>query len=323
MIVKSLFPEVLQSFEYYKNKLPLWLQQTYGFITHFKIWHEFLMGIRTDLEGEVPEKTYYVSGDLNEEIVIDDFPFETNVGEPNLYGEVRIGDLNIQYSPFRISALNACDGALTLSNGLQTVAVRFCFGMPEQYMGVLPSADCILYLLGIYDKNYLKTINNLLDEDYEVSDSKSDMLDKIGKLFGLNRKVKVTYDNAGVPTTEYLNLNNEEFLMLIKAQIIKNYWDGTLETLKSFYEDIGLYCHIYTNAAFSDTVEHPDEPTAKASFVLINPSHEPHSDNIIKMFKGGLLRTESMGVMYEDTVVSSGTFGIWDTADWDLGVWFI
>jgi hypothetical protein len=115
--------------------------------------------------------------------------------------------------------------------------------------------------------------------------------------------------------------------MLIKAQIIKNYWDGTLETLKSFYEDIGLYCHIYTNAAFSDTVEHPDEPTAKASFVLINPSHDPHSDNIIKMFKGGLLRTASMGIAYEDTIVESATFGIWgpgeEAGDWDIARWFI
>lgn len=318
MITESILPEILHSFEYYKNKLPLWLQQTYGFVEHFRIWHNLLTGIETDLEGTVPDKTYYIYGNVDEQIVIEDFPFSTDVGEPKLYGDIRSNALTISYSPFIISSNSFADGAITLSDGMTTVAIRMVIGTTIRYTGVIPSTDCLLYLFDIYDSDYLNTINNLEDENHVISDSKSDMLDKIAKLLGLTRHVKVTYDNEGTLTTEYLDLNNKELLMLIKAQVIKNSWDGTLETLKLFYEDIGLYCHIYTASAIDNT-----EPTAYCKMVLINPSHNSHSDNIIKMFKAGLLRTESMGIMYEDTVVSSGTFGIWDTADWDLGVWFI
>lgn len=322
MITTSLLPEELHSFEYYKNKLPLWLQQTYGFLEHFRIWHNLLTGIETDLEGTIPDYTYYVYGAIDEEIVIDDFPFTSNVGEPKRYGNVRSNCLTIQYAPFRISSNSVTDGAIVLTDGITTVAIRMVFGTTVRYTGVIPSSDCLLYLFNIYDKDYLNTINNLEDENHVVSDSKCDMLDKIAKLLGVNRRVKVTYDNEGVSTTEYLNLNNAELLMLIKAQVIKNAWDGTLETLKAFYEDIGLYTHIYTAAAIDDT-----EPNAYCKMVLINPSHNSHSANVLKMFKAGLLRTESMGIMYEDTVVESATFGIWgpgeEAGDWDTARWFI
>lgn len=39
-----LLPEKLQSWEYYKNKLPLFLQQSFGFLSHFRIWYDLLKG---------------------------------------------------------------------------------------------------------------------------------------------------------------------------------------------------------------------------------------------------------------------------------------
>lgn len=311
IISDSILPETLHSFEYYKNKLPLWLQQTYGFLEHFKIWHNLLTGLETDLEGIIPDKTYYVYASVNEPITIEDFPFDTYIGEPKLYGSIRSDSLTISYSPFTITCSNIGNGAITLSNGLTIVAVRLIIGEPLRYTGVVPSSDCLLYLLNLYDKDYLNTINNLETIEHTTSDSQCDMLDKIAKLFGLTRHVKVTYDNEGVSTTEYLDLNNKELLMLLKAQIIKNNWDGTLESLKSFYNDISLNCHIYTASAIDDT-----EPTAYCKMVLVNPHFSPHSDNIIKMFKAGLLRTESLGIMYEDTIVDSGIFGIWNEGVW-------
>lgn len=313
IISESILPETLHSFEYYKNKLPLWLQQTYGFLEHFKIWHNLLTGLETDLEGTIPDKTYYVYAGVNESITIEDFPFDTYVGEPKLYSNIRSDSLTISYSPFTITCSNVGNGAITLTDGLTTIAIRLIVGEPLRYTGVIPSSDCLLYLLNLYDEDYLNTINNLETTEHTTSDSQCDMLDKIAKLFGLTRHVKVTYDNEGVPTTEYLDLNNKELLMLLKAQIIKNNWNGTFETLKSFYNDIGLNCHIYTASAIDDT-----EPTAYCKMVLVNRHFSPYSSNILKMFKAGLLRTESLGIMYDDTIVDSGIFGIWDEGIWGL-----
>mgnify|MGYP003288801105 CR=1 FL=1 len=38
----SILPEQIREFEYYKNKLPLFLQNSYGFIEHFRIWYDLL-----------------------------------------------------------------------------------------------------------------------------------------------------------------------------------------------------------------------------------------------------------------------------------------
>lgn len=40
----SVLVEKLKSFEYYKNKLPMYLQSSDGFISHFEIWYDLLIG---------------------------------------------------------------------------------------------------------------------------------------------------------------------------------------------------------------------------------------------------------------------------------------
>lgn len=40
----SIIPDILKTFDYYKNKLPLYLQNDEAFLEHFRIWYDFLVG---------------------------------------------------------------------------------------------------------------------------------------------------------------------------------------------------------------------------------------------------------------------------------------
>lgn len=41
---KSIIPEKVKDFQYYLDKIPIYLKNSYGFVEHFKIWHELLVG---------------------------------------------------------------------------------------------------------------------------------------------------------------------------------------------------------------------------------------------------------------------------------------
>ena len=43
MINQSIIPQTLREFDYYKNKIPLYLQNSEGFIEHFRIWYDLLV----------------------------------------------------------------------------------------------------------------------------------------------------------------------------------------------------------------------------------------------------------------------------------------
>ena len=43
MITQSIIPQKLQDFEYYKSKIPLYLQNSEGFQEHFRIWYDLLV----------------------------------------------------------------------------------------------------------------------------------------------------------------------------------------------------------------------------------------------------------------------------------------
>ena len=44
MIEHSILPEQLKDFDYYLHKLPMYLQQSEGFSSHFRIWYDLLVG---------------------------------------------------------------------------------------------------------------------------------------------------------------------------------------------------------------------------------------------------------------------------------------
>ena len=228
----SFVPDKIKSYEWYYNKLPLYLKNSYGFSEHFKIWYELL-----------------VSGDKN---------------------------------------------------------------------GIVNVGDTLLYLFNIFDENFLRTIASLPDSGATEGNygTVSDFLDKLGYLFGVIRNFSVTYKNDNNENvTEDLSLNNEDFLLLIKAQIIKNYCEGTYEQIKGYYNSAGLDVFLITT-----------EDGASAHVYLgATPDSTKYSLNVEKMFKSGLMRIESMGITYTEGVRALDWFLTWDSTKakeyWDAGVW--
>lgn len=229
--MENLILDKLQSLDYYINKLPIYLRQSYGFIEHFKIWHEILVG-------------------------------------------------------------------------------------QSDTTGVVGSANTLLHLLNIFDKDYLTYISNLEgsgkseDEPYGTV---SDMLDKIAHLFAVKRKFTITDKNNNIVS---FSLNNEDLLILIKAQIVKNYCDGSREIISKYYKDVGLLVLTKTSGS------------AQVNLQLIDKTKEgnvhQYSDNVRTMFLNNLLTIESMGIIYTTAILDLSSAMLWDTyKTWDEGEWGI
>lgn len=228
----SFVPDKIKSYEWYYNKLPLYLKNSYGFSEHFRIWYELL-----------------ISGDKN---------------------------------------------------------------------GIVNVGDTLLYLFNIFDKNFLQTIANFPDSGATEGNygTVSDFLDKLGYLFGVIRNFSVTYKNDNDENvTEDLSLNNEDFLLLIKAQIIKNYCEGTYEQIKGYYNSAGLDVFLITT----------EDGASAHVYLAAPPDSSKYSLNVEKMFKSGLMRIESMGITYTEGVRVLVSFLTWDSTKtkeyWDTGVW--
>lgn len=215
-----LLPEKLMDFKYYRQKLPLYLQNSEGFVEHFKIWYDLLV-------GQQDEKT-----------------------------------------------------------------------------GVVGSLESVLSKINIFSDDF-------------VNDS-SDMLDKLGALFGVSRRLVVTYQNNGTSTTEELNLDNDDFLYLIKAQIIRNYSDGTYAQANEYYNNAKLF-----------VLTKNDDTPGRVRIYLndISDSSYSYSDNVKKMFLSGLLNIKHLGIQYLYSIQNLRQILIWDNADseitWDGGQWAI
>lgn len=231
MIDKSLIPDKIKSFEYYKNKLPLYLQESYGFQEHFKIWHELLVG-------------------------------------------------------------NNANG------------------------GLVGNAEILLNLLCIFHSDYLQYIADLEDSGATETDkygTHCDILDKIGSIYGVTRYFSPTSAYSG-----YLNLNNEDFLLLIKTQLIKNYCEGTSKQINDYYKDVGLKMYVQTS----------DSP-AVANLYLAEGDAVNYSDNVRTMFEAGLLEINSMGIIYRRQFLDLDRLLTWDvinqtnTNGWDGGQWVL
>ena len=236
MFETSVLTKELKSFDYYVHKLPMFLQQSCGFIEHFRIWYDLLVGVS--------------------------------------------------------------DGG---------------------YTGVVGAADTLFALLNIFDltandegdivdgniEDYLNVIAMLPDSkvDVEGHSTACDTLDKIASLFGLTRSFEVTYLEDDVEHKEVLSLNNAEFLILIKAQIIKNYCNGTYEQIKAYYESVGLYIFVTTAS---------DSATSELYLVKTSQQSEyTQSENVRKMFLSGLLTIQNMGIAYRTAIIDLNNILLW------------
>ena len=89
----------------------------------------------------------------------------------------------------------------------------------------------------------------------------------------------MTYKNDNdEDVTEDLSLNNEDFLLLIKAQIIKNYCEGTYEQIKGYYNSAGLDVFLITT----------EDGASAHVYLATPPDSTKYSLNVEKMFKSGI-----------------------------------
>lgn len=235
----SVLPAELRTFNYYKYRLPLWLQNSNGFMEHFRIWFDMAFG-NIEAEGI------------------------------NNSGAISVGDL-------------------------------------------------YLYLLNIFDADFLSTVRDLPNSgstgatDYGTE---SDILDKLGELFGVRRKFTYTFTNeSGIEETLNLDLNNADFLTYLKAQIIRNYYDGSFEQVREYYENAGLQIYVTT----------PEGYNATSYLILVNDGTVNYSDDVLNMFRAGLLRIDSMGIAYGQAITNNDGLLKWDSIianeRWDIGEW--
>lgn len=243
MTGKTVLPAELRPFEYYTNKLPLYLQNSYGFVEHFRIWYELLVG-----------------------------------------GEIRCSDLTV------------ASDSLFVSEGSSVVYV----------------IDTLFEILNIFDLNcqithtsntdatnhYLTYLSSIGDDD---DGTKADILDKIGALFGLKRSFSISINGADIQ----VNLNNKDFLMLIKCTIIRNWFDGSYKELYNFYYLTGLNVFILTDH------EHP--ATCKMIMLNVADSTLDISLDLQNLFLAGLLTVESAGIEYDYAIYNNTTTAIFDS----------
>ena len=231
--MKHLIPLTLREFRYYERKLPLYLRNDEGFVSHFKLWYELLMG-----EGD--------------------------------------DDMNVAISEFK---------------------------------GVSPTSDLLLHLLNIYDSSFLDNIAQLKDYNND-----NNLLDMLGNLFGLRRTFSFDYYETATSQTKTkttVSLNDREFLTLIKAQIIRNYCDGTYEQVMQYYIDANLQILPVYNDVYNASVD-----------AYLNES-EAVTENINKLFRGGFLTVEHLGIRYTYTVAAMLNILVWASEGGSLGnaVW--
>lgn len=171
----------------------------------------------------------------------------------------------------------------------------------SEFKGVSPTSDLLLHLLNIYDQNFLETLSGLKDYD-----GNANILDLMGNLFGLRRTFSLEYyedANATEKSQATVSLNDKEFLTLIKAQIIRNYCNGTYEQVMQYYVDAKLQILPVYNATLSASVDAYLNETAEVT------------DNIDKLFRGGYLTVEHLGIHYTYTITSLLNALVWANGD--------
>lgn len=129
----------------------------------------------------------------------------------------------------------------------------------------------------------------------------SALIDKIGVIFGCYRKFTIFLNNQ----YEEINLNDEDFIIYIKCQIVKQNFQGTREQLSAIYTtyedgqvtknkllDLIMVYVLYQVPTGSPPVLN----SVQCNIYWCNYSQ--YSENLLKLFLAGYLTIESMGILY-------------------------
>lgn len=131
-------------------------------------------------------------------------------------------------------------------------------------------------------------------------------LDKIGAIFGCQRKFTIpVYDTANMfNIVDYaqIDMNDDEFLVYIKTQVIKQNFDGTRETLQRLYSTFvdGKIQEGLIPQRFLYTTEYAPD----GAICTIRWDEESPSQTLAKLFDNGYLTIESMGIRYRRQITN-------------------
>lgn len=166
------------------------------------------------------------------------------------------------------------------------------------------------------DENYVY-LQSLKQEPWSTTET-IDLLDKIGALYGITRKMNVKYvdpQDASHTIEETLTLNDDEMWLAIKGQIIKNGYDGTFGQAKAYYKKMKLSTVLMTESQLNQLICSPilidegDISIEGTNHVIII------SNNIKKLFLGNVFTIESMGVNYLPLIFKLSEFALYDVDD--------
>lgn len=189
-----------------------------------------------------------------------------------------------------------------------TLLLRNSYGVPEQidlYTEILnmfnQKALDLFNLLGIgvedekIEDHYHWHMN--LEEINKLSETESDLLDKIAEIVGCSRY----YSFLTTP------LNNTDLYILIYFKIKQNNFLGTNKEMESIYEEI--FNRVNYNDITISYIASKDE--ASTCFIILNCDKDSHP-NIVKLFEHDMLVLKSVGIKYQKLVLENGKLGYFD-----------
>jgi len=198
--------------------------------------------------------------------------------------------------------------------------IQNSYGITQQFYTIFETLlaldkteDEMLKAINIFDENYINYIN-YVDGTYKPN--KSDILEKLARLYGFDRVFNVSYIDSTTSQTviKQLSLSNAEMLMLLKAQIIQQNFDGSRETADAYYKSVNLPIYMMTDTSNVCTCN-----------VYFNSGELEASQNILDLFLAGMLTIKSIGVKYTHTVSNLVSVLIWNNTRasnrWDTGRW--
>lgn len=229
----SILPEELQSFEYYKNLTPMYLQNVHGFLEQIKIWF----------------------------------------------------NLSMQKASILTCGTDVRCGAVVVGSRTDSI-------------------------VSVIDKTF--AFLDIFNTSGQHLSESADILDKLASLFGVSRQFSVTIENE----KKQLNLSDNDLLILIKCQVIKNFFNGTYEHLMRCFEIVNLPIMPLTDT----------QPAHCKMYMLLQDENEV-SQNVKDMFLSGMLSVESMGIYYTYAIQIAQNIAIFDslssTAVFDVGQFII
>lgn len=163
--------------------------------------------------------------------------------------------------------------------------------MVQAYLDMVsPAVDCL----------------NSFNEIFNLDDAVGDQLDILGSYVALTRELPVS--DPDIPSI----LDDELFRTVIKARILSNFWDGTIEQWSEIIKEM------FPLASYNII----DNQDMSVQIIMIDPSA---SMTMVALLFNGYIVPKPAGVKVNWTIQDKALFS-WDTdtaflKGWEEGIW--